>query len=99
MIRLCRLGEALSFDDLIRKIGELEQRLSGSFPSKPDSEDEALKVAKTFNARIDTIYVGPENGDGRDFLKRLASASGGQGDTAAQVKELAATVENLLLTA
>ena len=41
MIKLCRLGEVLSFDDLIRKIGELEQRLSGSFPSKPDSEDEA----------------------------------------------------------
>lgn len=66
---------------------------------EPDSEDEALKVAKTFNARIDTIYVGPENGEGREFLKRLAAASGGQGVTAAQVKELAATVEKLLLTA
>lgn len=66
---------------------------------EPNSEDEALKVAKTFNARIDTIYVGPENGEGRDFLKRLAAASGGQGVTAAQVKELAATVEKLLLTA
>jgi hypothetical protein len=41
MIKCCRLGEVLSFDDLIRKIGELEQRLSGSSSPKPDSEDEA----------------------------------------------------------
>ena len=66
---------------------------------EPDSEDEALKVAKTFNAKIDTIFVGPENGEGREFLKRLAAASGGRGVTATQVKELAATVEKLLLTA
>ena len=41
MIKLCHLGEALSFDDLIRKIGELEQRLSGTSPSKPDLQDGA----------------------------------------------------------
>src|SRR3990172_366576 len=65
---------------------------------QPDSEEEALKVSKTFKAKIDTVYVGPEGGSGQDFLKRLAKASGGQGVTAAQVKELAANVERLLLT-
>ena len=65
---------------------------------QPDNEEEALKVAKTFRAKIDTIYVGPEGGDGAAFLKRLAKASGGQGVIAAQVKELAANVQKLLLT-
>ena len=65
---------------------------------EPDSESQALDVAKTYKARIDTIYVGPEGGDGQEFLRKLAKASGGQGVTAAQVKELAGTVEKLLLT-
>lgn len=65
---------------------------------EPDSESEALTVAKTFKNQIDTIYVGPEGGDGQDFLKRLARAAHGQGVTAAQVKELAGMVEKLLLT-
>jgi len=64
---------------------------------EPDSESQALDVAKTYKARIDTIYVGPEGGDGEAFLRKLAKASGGQGVTAAQVKELAGTVEKLLL--
>jgi len=65
---------------------------------QPDNEEESLKVAKTFKAKIDTIYVGPEGGDGQKFLKRLAKASGGQGVTADRVKELASNVERLLLT-
>jgi len=65
---------------------------------EPDSESQALDVAKTYKARIDTIYVGPEGGDGEAFLRKLAKASGGQGVTAAKVKELAGAVEKLLLT-
>ncbi len=65
---------------------------------QPDSEEEVLRVAKTFKAKIDTIYVGPEGGSGQDFLRRLAKSSGGQGVTAEKVKELAANVEKLLLT-
>ena len=64
---------------------------------EPDSEEEALKVAKTFKNRIDTIYVGPEGGAGSEFLKKLAKASGGQGVTAAQVHKLADNVQKLLL--
>ena len=64
---------------------------------EPNSEDEALRVAKTYKNRIDTIYVGPKGGDGEAFLKRLAKASQGQSVTAAQVKELASNVQQLLL--
>lgn len=66
---------------------------------EPDNESEALRVARTYTNRIDTIYVGPEGGEGQGFLRKLAKASGGQGVTAAQVKELSNTVEKLLLTA
>jgi DNA polymerase-3 subunit gamma/tau len=41
MIKLCRLGEVLSFDDLIQKVGALEERLSGSAPSGSGSGDQA----------------------------------------------------------
>ena len=62
----------------------------------PDDEQEALNVARTYKNRIDTIYVGPEGGEGQAFLRRLAKASGGTGVTAAQVKELQTTVRGLL---
>jgi len=65
---------------------------------EPQNEEGCISVAKTFRAKIDTIYVGPEGGDGQAFLRKLAKASGGQGVTAAQVKELAANVQKLLLT-
>ena len=89
------LAKALKF----AKMGDLASgmRFIVISDGEPDSEDEALKVAKTYKNRIDTIYVGPEGGEGQDFLKRLAKASGGQGITAAQVKELASSVEKLLL--
>ena len=65
---------------------------------EPNDEEKALEVAKTYKARIDTIYVGPEGGSGQEFLKRLAKASGGQGVTAAKVAALADNVQKLLLT-
>src|SRR5688500_19462779 len=37
------------------------------------------KIAKQYHNKIDVIYVGPEaRPDGREFLKQLAKASGGQ---------------------
>lgn len=65
---------------------------------EPDSEEAALAVAKTFKNKIDTIFVGPENGEGREFLNKLAKASGGTGVTTAQAKELSSNVQRLLLT-
>ena len=43
----------------------------------PDSEAMALEEARKFTEKIDTVYIGKEDGDGRDFLSKLAKASGG----------------------
>ena len=65
---------------------------------EPDDERAAMAVAQTYSNRIDTIYVGPERHPrGRDFLARLAQATGGQNVTADRVMELADTIETLLL--
>jgi len=48
---------------------------------EPDSADATLKEARLFKHRIDTVYIGPESGPyarGREFLQRLAAATGGQ---------------------
>ena len=56
---------------------------------QPDDEQSALSVAKTFKNKIDVIYVGPEDHPaGRDFLFKLARATGGQAITVDRAKEL-----------
>jgi len=65
---------------------------------EPDDEEATLRVARSYKNRIDVIYVGPEDRPhGRSFLERLASASGGIVATADRAKELAPTIEKLLL--
>jgi len=66
---------------------------------EPDNEAEALKVAARYQGRIDTIYVGPEDGAGQEFLSRLARINKGKSVLAAQAHELAAHTERLLLGA
>jgi hypothetical protein len=66
----------------------------------PNDEKAALDEARKYKNKINTIYVGPEEYPiGRDFLERLAKASGGQTVTADRTKELAAKIETLLLDA
>jgi len=91
------LAKALKF----AKMGDLSSgmRFIVISDGEPDSEDEALKIARTFKNKIDTIFAGPDGGDGQTFLKRLANASGGQTVTADRVKKLASSVQKLLLTA
>lgn len=64
----------------------------------PDSEDEALAVARMYKNRIDTVHVGPE-GDlsAREFLERLARTSGGVHVDSPRVLELESNVRKLLL--
>lgn len=65
---------------------------------EPDDKQKTLSIAQTFQNKIDTIYVGSEsNPSGRDFLQRLARATGGQAVTAEAAKQLQATVGRLLL--
>jgi len=53
---------------------------------QPDDADKALGIARSFQSRIDCVYIGPQEPgylDGRAFLQQLAAASGGtysQGD-------------------
>lgn len=64
---------------------------------EPDSERDTLAVARRFQSPIHTVYIGPKTGDGRDFLARLAAATGGKSSTGAEVGLLADNVEQLLL--
>ncbi|MCG3145993.1 MAG: hypothetical protein HONDAALG_03772 [Gammaproteobacteria bacterium] len=63
---------------------------------EPDSAIDALAEAAKFAGRIDTIYVGPESGEGREFLARLARGAGGRSATATAGLHLAAAATLLL---
>lgn len=45
---------------------------------QPDSEVSALSEARKYQNKINTVFIGSENGYGRDFLKKLSNATGGQ---------------------
>jgi Mg-chelatase subunit ChlD len=65
---------------------------------EPDDEDRALQTARLYQNKIDVIYVGPEDRPyGRDFLQRLAKATGGKTVTVDRAKELKTGIETLLL--
>ena len=72
---------------------------------QPDSESATLAVAREFEHRIDTVYIGPESGfgsygpAGRAFLEKLAAATGGKAMKSAAPGLLREQVESLLLTA
>lgn len=64
---------------------------------EPNDSTSALAVAKSYQNRIDVIYVGSEiSPTGRDFLTKLAKASGGQAVTADRVTQLSSKVQLLL---
>lgn len=64
---------------------------------EPNEPQKALNEAKKYKAKIDTIFCGPEDRPlGRDFLARLAAASGGQIVTADRVRALGTEVQKLL---
>lgn len=65
---------------------------------QPDDYVEALEVARTYKNKISTIYVGPEDRpSGREFLEKLANATGGQHITSDRAKQLSKSIETLLL--
>ena len=67
---------------------------------EPDDSSAALAAAATYTNRIDTVFVGPEaNPHGRQFLQRLAKASGGKSMSADRAQELRTSIESLLLSA
>lgn len=60
---------------------------------EPDDKERALATARTFESKIDCVYIGPEssgNWNGCKFLQQLAAASGGtfaQGDAPGMLAE------------
>lgn len=86
-LRFCKIADVPGMRFVVISDGE------------PNDPAEALRIAATYQARIDVIYVGPEAlPGGRDFLVRLAAASGGQTVTADRAQELASATRRLLLT-
>jgi Mg-chelatase subunit ChlD len=64
---------------------------------RPNDEQSALATARMFRNHIDVIFVGSEEYlTGREFLQKLAAATGGQTVTADKAKELTASVTLLL---
>jgi hypothetical protein len=64
---------------------------------EPNDAKAALKEAAQYRNRIDVIYVGPEMMPaGRDFLAKLAAASGGQVVTADRAQNLLEATQKLL---
>lgn len=65
---------------------------------EPNAQDETLRIAKTFQSRVSTIYIGRDGEPGESFLKRLANATGGKATRTAtdQMDNLSRTVRGLL---
>lgn len=63
---------------------------------EPDDKTKTLRVARTFESHIDTVYIGPEGGNGQAFLSELAQAAGGVAATSKAPGLLADNVALLL---
>lgn len=65
---------------------------------EPDDEESAIAMAQQFKSKIDCIYIGPENGSGANFLKRLSDATGGKFSNSgiAGIGRLSQTVQGFL---
>lgn len=89
------MAAALRF---IRPVDGCGVRLILISDGEPDDASDALKVAKKFKTKLDTIYIGPEDGAGRDFLRQLSEATGGASVTneAAKLNLLSQNVRMLL---
>ena len=66
---------------------------------EPNDEASALEAGKRIagkGAKLSTVYVGPDAGYGKAFLRRLAALGGGEHADALLVKALSDTVVKLL---
>jgi Mg-chelatase subunit ChlD len=89
------LAEALRF---VHVADDVDMTFVIISDGEPNDEEKALKEARHFKSKIDTIYIGLEAGQGAAFLMRLADASGGR-SSKNNVGDLSRKVEQLLLTA
>jgi Mg-chelatase subunit ChlD len=90
-----QMAKALEFTKVADVEGMTFFLISDGQPT--DGSDAVLQVARGYKNKINTIYCGPEGGQGQYFLSQLAKASGGVFATAEKARELASTVETMLL--
>lgn len=69
------MAKALEF---IKPVDGLGMKIFLVSDGEPDSPTSTIDLARTFSSHINTVYIGPEMGPGRNFLERLASVTGGQ---------------------
>jgi hypothetical protein len=101
--QFCPAGVPVYFGedtDMVRALNMLKMadgtdiRLILISDGEPNNEQQTLDIAKHFRSKIDTIFVGPEDGHGREFLKQLSSATGGISITN-ETKDLGKLSENV----
>lgn len=102
----CPSGQPFKYGGGTNLAGALKFAKVADFPGmrfivisdgQPDSESEALNVARTYKNKIDVIFVGNENfPTGRIFLEKLASMSGGKIITTDRAIELSSGIMRLL---
>ncbi len=105
MIKLCRLGEVLSFDELLGKINALEKRLNTSSYGQrkltgdiPDpGRDWRAKEAET--AGPETTDKAPEGEDWKGFLSHLATKNGAMANVLTEWRFLRITGDTLEIAA
>jgi len=89
------LAEALQFVK-VADVGDISFIVISD--GEPDSKEEALAAASTFQGQISTIFVGPEGERrGRDFLAQLAKCGQGRTVSSDRATDLLGKVQRLML--
>lgn len=74
-----RLGAGTNLTRALKflKVADGTAKIIAISDGEPNNASDALRVAATFESKIDCVYIGPERGRGRKFLEQLAAQSGG----------------------
>jgi Mg-chelatase subunit ChlD len=80
--------------NMLRMADGTDIRLILISDGEPNDASHTLDIASLFKSKIDTIYIGPEDGSGREFLKNLSARTGGVSITN-QAEQLGKLSENI----
>ena len=105
MVKLCRLGEVLSFDELLGKINALEKRLSPSSSGQRMQTGEISDPGRDWGVKEDetpgpeTTDKVPEGEDWKGFLNHLAAKNGAMANVLTEWRFLRITGDTLEIAA
>lgn len=94
--QMTAMGSALRYIKAGDDMGIGIDLISDGAPT--ESEEMVREIAGQFKTPINTIYIGPEWGGGREFLMSLARLTGGHGVQSKQVGQFYEEEERLLLS-